>query len=405
MSDFERIADLVFRSLSGPLTDAEQQELAAWIAVSDRNREWYERIQGEEYLRQSFLSFRGDQAEVSKARVLDRIEGALVTGKRVHILRTAWFKYAAAIIILFGIGAYLWNKQNNSSITTQQVAVEKDILPGGQKAILTLADGRKIILDSVKNGQLAQQGGTSIYKSQDGLVSYEKNDLPSTPKHLTEYNTISTPRGGEYKIVLSDGTIVWLNAVSSITFPTTFGDSARRVSISGEAYFEVAKNAHAPFKVIINNEAEVEVLGTHFNVNAYEDETAIRTTLLEGRVRVINLHQTQSRTTLAPGTQAAIFRNSGKPNIIEVKAANIDQVMAWRNGKFNFQGKELKEAMKELVRWYEIEIVYEKDVPRIVFEGKMDRRLKLSQVLNGLQDMGVEFKLIENRRLIIGPEK
>lgn len=323
-----------------------------------------------------------------------------------------WIKYAAAILIILAGGGlityFLTPSHSTKTEVPGGVALKNDPVPSHNKGMLQLSNGQKIILDTTGNGQLAQQEGASVFKSANGQITYAVNDSLSSTKPLPAYNTVSTPKGGEYKVVLSDGTAVWLNAASSITFPTVFTGPARKVSITGEAYFEVAKSKR-PFRVSVNNEAEVEVLGTHFNVNAYEDEEAVKTTLLEGKVRVINLQANASlpnaRASLAPGMQATVFRGPRKAEGIQVATVAVDHAVAWKNGKFSFHGKRLTDAMKELARWYNIEIVYEKDIPPIIFEGKIDRNLKLSQVLNGLKDMGVRFNYVgDQQRLIISPE-
>jgi transmembrane sensor len=324
---------------------------------------------------------------------------------RVHLLKTAWFRVAVAILIIASIGAYRWFQPstNKSTIVQKPVPARDDILPGYNRAMLTLSDGKIVELDSAASETI--QDGTLAIQNQHGQITY--NDSKTNNSLNPRLNTMTTPRGGQYQLLLPDGSKVWLNAESSITFPTAFINNTRTVKIVGEAYFEVAKNAAAPFRVVVNNEMEVEVLGTHFNINAYEDNAAIYTTLLEGKVRVINLKSpvsvAHSRAMLEPGQQAFVWRNSKQSNGIEIKSANLEDVMAWRKGKFNFQGKELKDAMKELERWYDIKVVYEKNPPQIVFEGEIDRNLKLSQVLNGLKDMGVKFNLTEDGRLIIDP--
>lgn len=293
---------------------------------------------------------------------------------RVHFLKTSWFKYAATIIILFGIGAYLWNTQNDSRtiIQTKPVPVKKDILPGGQKAILTLADGRTIVLDSAVNGQLAVENGSEVIK-KDGQVIYGAGQFNNTS---VTFNTMSTPKGGQYQLTLADGTKVWLNAASSITYPTVFNGKTREVKIAGEVYFEVAKNAKMPF-VVKTGKENITVLGTSFNVNRYTDEPQGKISLADGSVKV-------NEKLLQPG-QAYL---EGK-----IINTNIAQDVAWKNGAFNFHHVKLADAMRQLERWYDIKVEYDSSVANIEFWGKIGRSLALQELLEGLNRPDLHFHL------------
>ena len=255
-------------------------------------------------------------------------------------------------------------------------------MPGSNKAILTLADGSTIILQSAINGIVAQQGNTKISKSADGQLVYKS--LNEKPTEVL-INSIATPKGGQYQLVLSDGSIVWLNAASSLRFPAAFAGSERKVELSGEAYFEVAKNASMPFKVEVAGKGEVEVLGTHFNVNAYSDEATVNTTLVEGRVKVKALANRDSRI-IAPGEQAQL---EGNGRISINKDADTEQAMAWKNGTFNFSHAELGVVMRQLSRWYDVDIKFEGPVSQRQFSGEIQRDLKLSQVLKLLEKNNV----------------
>nr|WP_255723990.1 FecR family protein [Terrimonas ginsenosidimutans] len=269
-----------------------------------------------------------------------------------------------------------------------------DIAPGHEGAVLTLADGRKILLDSLGNGIIASSEGAEV-KLSDGQLIYDNVSDNATASY---YNTISTPKGRFFQIVLPDQTKVWLNAASSLRYPTAFAANERRVEIDGEAYFEVAKNPAAPFIVKVNDETTVRVLGTHFNINAYTNEEEIRTTLLEGSVQVSGK---SNLATIKPGQQAKISRNSD--NTVRIaESVNIDKVMAWKNGSFNFEDATLEEVMHQLERWYDIDVVYEQGVPKIEFVGKMGRDLSLKSVLRGLELSKVRFKL-EGRKLLVLP--
>lgn len=307
---------------------------------------------------------------------------------RVRLLRRWWWA-AASIILLLGAGAYFWIDQTNkgTQVTTVQSG-QNDALPGKNGAILTLANGRKVVLDSLGNGTIATQNGAQV-NLKNGQLTYNPTGETSG---VMVYNTMTTPKGRQFKVTMPDGTMVWLNAASSITYPTVFTEKERRVKVTGEVYFEVAKNAQKPFTVDVNNAATVQVLGTHFNVNAYADEAAIRTTLLEGKVKVIKGTAIE---TLHPGQQAAI-----SDQIRVIPRVNTDLVMAWKNGVFNFNGLSLEELMRQLSRWYDVEVVYTSGIPDVELYGKIGRDLNLSQILQSLQEMDVQCRL-EGRKLIV----
>ncbi|MGN6510071.1 MAG: FecR family protein [Chitinophaga sp.] len=295
---------------------------------------------------------------------------------------------AAAIVVIAAAGAYLLLPERHVQPTVAQTVT--DVAPGGSKAVLILADGSQVTLDSAGN-QVIQQGSTAI-RQQAGQLRYDAADDASAGS----YNTLKTPRGGQFRITLPDGTGVWLNAESSIRFPTAFRGKERLVEVSGEAYFEVAKNAAMPFRVNVADRAAVEVLGTDFNINAYEDEEGIQATLLKGAVKV---RKDAHSAVLKPGQQARVTTG-----ISVVDGVDIEKVMAWKNGVFNFKDAKLKEVMKQLSRWYDIEVEYRGDVPNTEFWGKMGRNLTLLQVLNGLEASGIHFKLEDNgKKLVVLP--
>lgn len=296
---------------------------------------------------------------------------------------------AAAVVLLVALGGYFflqnW-KESQVAVTPLRVG---DIAPGSDKAILTLADGRQILLDSAANGNLAQQGNAQVVKLADGQIVYNVKGLAQDEAVM---NTLRTPNGGQYKLTLPDGTNVWMNAASSITYPTVFTGKKREVKVSGELYFEVAKNAERPFVVDVNGQSSVEVLGTHFNINAYEIESISKTTLVEGKVKVTKGSQSNF---LYPGEQARI-----DSSITIASSVSIDQVLAWKNGKFSFEGMQLPEVMRQLERWYNIQVRYEGTLPAIKFHGKMSRGVNLSDVIKFLSDNDLKLKL-EGRTLIV----
>lgn len=338
---------------------------------------------------------------------------------RIHFLKTTWFKYAAAILIILSTVAYLWNTQKekgNPSVShTNPVPMQSDVAPGGNKATLTLADGTIINLDSSRVGEIAHQGSTNITKTDDGIIAYEisrtredaswgerpvqrPND-PVIPSERSEarnlvFNTLSTPRGGQYQLTLPDGSKVWLNAASSITYPTAFTSTERNVTIKGEVYFEVAKNKK-PFIVNIDDKATVEVLGTHFNVNAYAEENKIHTTLIEGSVRM----KTQNKTLVLKPNQQAELTNQ---QLILTENANIRQVTAWKNGLFILSNTSVPTIMRQISRWYDVEVKYEGTIPAKKLGGGISRNLPLSEILDLLKNYGVQFRL-EGKTLYVRP--
>lgn len=321
------------------------------------------------------------------------VQTAPTLQRRVHFIRK--WGWAAAVIVLLGAGGYLWISNNKPERTIATVNTP-EITPGHEGAILTLADGRKIVLDSLGSGVVANQNGANVLLN-NGRLDY--NPTGETSAAVT-YNMMSTPKGRQFNIQLPDGTIAWLNAASSIRYPTAFSGNERRVEVTGEVYFEVAKNARMPFRVNVNNKAEVEVLGTHFNVNAYDNEAVLNTTLIEGSVKV-------NGTTIKPGQQALVANsdavNNGKATGVRVvDNVNTGRVMAWKNGLFNFEGATIGEIMRQIERWYDIEVVYEKGEPTVEFEGKMTKDVSLNGLIILLEKSGLHLRL-EGRKLIVLP--
>lgn len=303
-------------------------------------------------------------------------------------LKQLWLRYAAAILILFGIGSYLWTSKSDKQ---QNPVAVMDVAPGSEGAILTLADGSKILLDSLNNGRIALEKGTEVLL-KDGSLMYntiEKNNA-------TSYNTMTTPRGRQFSIQLPDGSKAWLNAASSISYPTTFTTSERSVSVSGEVYFEIKQDAKKPFVVKVNNENTIRVLGTRFNVKAYMEDAVITTTLVEGAVLVQAYQHLQK---LSPGQQAQAQPDGQLKFLPQV---DVSKIMAWKNGYFNFQDETLEEGMKQLERWYDIQVKYIGTPPQKKFFGELQRDLSLSEVIASLRDIGVRCKM-EGRTLLVMP--
>ena len=304
---------------------------------------------------------------------------------------------AVTIIILLSVTLFFYlKKQQVNQHTNKNTAgyVPTNIAPGRDKATLTLADGTKIELDTAGEGVLAAQAGITIRKTAQ-QVTYDIS-AASTAGAPSSFNIIETPKGGQYQINLPDGTRVWLNAASTLRFPTTFKDHERTVEISGEAYFEVVENKNSPFKVISGNQT-IEVLGTQFNINAYNDEGSMETTLVKGSVKISSNGQTSI---IKPGEQASVRTGENYP--ISIKKIDPETVIAWKNGYFYFNETDLFSLMKQISRWYNIEVVYEKQVKNELFVGKIERSAELSKVLRILELGGIHCKLAD-RKLIVTP--
>ncbi|HEY9259425.1 FecR family protein, partial [Chitinophaga sp.] len=305
--------------------------------------------------------------------------------------RFRWWRYAgaAAATVLLALGiAWLMKDKHPSPLIKAPVA---DIAPGKEKATLTLGDATVIGLDTATNGTISQQGNTAV-QLVNGQLVYSGSNANAA---LT-YNTISTGRGNHYSMVLSDGTKVWLNSASSLRFPVAFSGSERQVAVTGEVYFEVAPDARKPFQVQMPHKGSITVLGTHFNVHAYDDETEITTTLLEGAV---SIHKGSEQQLLRPGQQAVI---SDQPGMSIRKATDLGAVMAWKDGYFCFNDTNIYALMKQIARWYDVDVRFEGKITEDGFSGKISRDVPLSRVLQILELNGIHFK-IAGRQITVMP--
>lgn len=371
----ENIAELIFKQQRNELTALERDLLAEWVNASPANKLLADDLQE---LTQS-LPF-ASHINTAGKEVLERVKELRPELAYQRRLRTAniWWRYAAAIIIIASVAIFMFidNQQPVDSLANRVSVEIPDVLPGGDRAILTLSDGTTIILDSAMNGMIAQQGKTLITKTGDGELSYKSG--AENDKALT--NTVSTPKGGQYRISLPDGTNVWLNAASSISYPTVFQGSERIVNITGEAFFEVAKDPLKPFIVRTASDI-IQVVGTSFNVNSYAEESGVKTSLMEGAVKIGN-----------------ILLNAGQAHINgKLVITNIDQDVAWKNGIFNFNNVDLEVVMRQIARWYDVEIGYPNGVPSKRIKGEMGRNLNLSEVILVLKDIGVNTQLKDKK--------
>lgn len=320
-----------------------------------------------------------------------------IAAKPEAVKRFLWPRIAiAAAVVVVAFSTGLWFFSKEKPVVEQNTSVVKDIEPAGNKAYLVLGNGQRITLAESREGNIATQGSVNVAKTADGQLSYSLNKGGSINEQLL-YNTLEVPNGGKYHVSLPDGTRVWVNAGSTLRFPISFASvSERRVTLTGEAYFEVAHDKIRPFKVISANQT-VEVLGTHFNVNAYANESAIKTTLIEGSVKV-GLNNSRQFTLLRPMQQARLQHDQ-----LTVTPADLDQVMAWKNGDFVFNGEDIKTVMRQIARWYDVEIEYLGEVSASGVVSTISRTKKLSQLLKALEaNQQIRFK-IEGRRVLVMP--
>lgn len=303
-----------------------------------------------------------------------------------------WWKSAAAAVLLIGGLFFFINRNNSGAVKPDVAVVEQDIAPGRQSATLTLADGKKIVLSDAANGKLIEEAGVSITKAADGQLVYELKDKGQAAQN--KINTLSTAKGETYRLRLPDGSLVWLNAASSLTYAFSLNERGeRRVKLSGEAYFEIAKDKAHPF-VVSTDRQEVQVLGTHFNVNSYSDEPVTATTLLEGSVKVISGKNTE---VLKPGEQAM---NSG--NAILVNKVEVDNMVDWKSGEFYLNHVNFKLGMRKIARWYDVEVIYNASVPDdMEIGGWVSRTEKLSSVLKSIESAGLVKFRVEGRKIYV----
>ncbi len=420
------ISNLIAAQWRGELTPEEEMELELWLEASADNRLFFEKLSNETQFRAELQQFRA----ADKQRVWQKTDAKIKSGQAqnrpVKKLYTSRFRIAvaAAIFIIAGIGLYFYKSGTAPKVNTYV----NDVAPGNNKAILTLANGQRISLNEATNGQLAKQSGMVVTKTADGQVVYTVSDKKISAKNEPLlYNSIETPRGGQFRIVLPDGTRIWLNSASSLKFPVAFSNlGSRSVTLKGEGYFEVAKvmrkergaknkEQRVPFTVTANRQT-VEVLGTHFNINSYEDEPGTKTTLLEGSVRVSSLRDKKSALNpqnaslqntrseadadvkvLTPGQQAVL----GRSGALSVIHANTEEALAWKNGYFSFNDEDIQSIMRELCRWYNVEVKYEGDISTERFYAKISRFNNISQVLNALQSTKAIHFNVEGRRVTI----
>lgn len=405
--DASQFSDLLKRYRLGTCTEEEKVWVEGWY--NERRSKIYNPLtEAEEAL----------AGEKIYSNVMDKL--AVETTEKVIPLwrrRKTWWVAAGTMLLMATAAYFLFShKSSLPEIVRTPIPETKPVMPGGNKALLTLADGSVIVLDSAANGALSQQGKTIVLKKQDGELVYKSGSNGN--QEVVAWNTISTPRGGQYQVVLPDGTKVWLNAVSSLRFPAGFTGNERVVELTGEAYFEVASLADShrnkmgspkvPFIVKIGTPSgaggEVEVLGTHFNVKAYNDEDVVKTTLLEGKVKVSTLGGFDDRSAinyklLVPGQQAQVAKDG---QMMVDKDADVDEAIAWKNGRFQFTNADVETVMREIARWYDVTIEYAGKIPAEKFEGEIPRNSNITEVFKILELSNVHCK-IAGRKITVLP--
>jgi ferric-dicitrate binding protein FerR (iron transport regulator) len=372
------ISKLVDRYLNGTASEAEAKLVETFL----------------DELKDSSVRQLSPAEEVAKESLLiKRIQSGMNERRGILVSMKKGWKAAVAVAAVLIISISVWFVVLNrrpSDNDKKTVAVKDIKAPSVSRAMITLADGTKVYLDSVGSGQLAVQGNVQLVKLSDGQIAYQSSD-GEIVKEL-KYNTLSNPRGSKViDMKLSDGSHVWLNSGSSITYPVAFAGNDRKVTIEGEAYFEVAHDPTKPF-IVSKGETSVQVLGTHFNVNAYSDEDDIKVTLLEGSVKVNN---GSGNKLLKPGEQALVDKR-----IQVLKDVDVDAVIAWQRGMFEFNNADLQMILRQVSRWYDVEIVYEKQTRIGALGGGIARNLPLSEVLKLLEANGAKFRL-EGKKLIV----
>lgn len=430
----ELLRRLIEQALSGDLSLSEQAALRDYILNSDNREEFIEVV---EYLTKGdidLIPFREEiwlpiiqkvveiDADKLPAIKMEHLKGAGVEDmdisvgeypsttafqptdalpdtvdasvRPMHVFVRYWMRYAAGIIVLFGTAIYyFWNESASfgKDIPETKVLAETkaDVAPGKEGAVLTLADGSTVVLDELENGLVAAQAGANVML-ENGQLAYTVGEQAT--KQIG-WNTLATPRGRQFSVVLPDGTGVWLNAASSITYPTVFAGKERKILMTGEAYFEVMENKQMPFHVSVGD-MDIEVLGTHFNVNAYSDENISRTTLLEGSIK---LRTKRQEIVIKPGEQAQLHTND-EGSIRVAVGVDLSEVMAWQKGLFYFNNTSLPDIMRVVHRWYDVDIIYETKPPNKKLGGGISMKLPLSNLLRMLEASGIHFT-IEGRTL------
>lgn len=381
---------LIRRYLNEELSGEETRHLWETLREGEGQEQWEEALLS--LLRDKQLHGHADPARMEQIYASIRPADTPVAPMRRH----RWLIPAAAAVALTVIitAAVFWlSRHQQQPLAKHTPAPAHEVMPGSNKATLTLADGSTITLDSAGNGALAQQGNVQVVQVDSGQLAYKASG--SHAAGVLQYNTLAIPRGGQFRVTLPDGTKVWINAASTLRYPTAFNGADRTVQLTGEAYFEVAPMPNKPFHVKLHN-MDIQVLGTHFNVMAYTEEAAIRTTLLEGAVKI---DAAGAQTPLRPGQQ---LRLDAAGQLAVINNVDVDEIVAWKNGYFQFNHEKLPGVMRQIARWYDVEVAYEGHVPDREFGGKISRNSSIEEVLKILELSKIHVRL-EKKRIIVIP--
>jgi transmembrane sensor len=396
------IASLIVGDMQDKLTADQRRELNAWLQENGDNYLLYEELMDQEKLGDDLNELHKYDPNLAYEKLTQKIFPQQITGKRVHF-RIWWYTAAALLLLVAGGIAYFALNKPAKTIIPQSTIVAQKKSPGAppdtRKAVLILADGTTIPLSEINNGNIAQQGHITIHKNQNGQLEYKSTEAGNG---IAGTNVLRTPRGGEYQVLLEDGTRIWLNSASSIQFPVHFNSDDRRVILTGEAYFEVAKavnpktNHKKSFIVSVGN-MEVQALGTSFNISAYKEDNRTQTTVVEGLVQVSRNNQSNL---LQPGKKLI-----ASDSAFTIEDADIKQEIAWKNGEFVFHNTSLKMVMNELARWYDMDVAYAPGVPSLHFSGEVQRESDINKVLQMLEYTGGVRFTISKRIITVHPGK
>lgn len=400
VNDSIKRAAQILRHLRGELSESESVELEEWIAASEANFQFYQSISDVEALQIEFERYSEPDTDSFWNKVVARVEARRNANLENRlkpvgsIKRLTWAVAASAMLIFLSggvIAILLWIRPAADLATYK--TNDQDIFPSNAAPELVLADGTKILLPVDRDSSFSIAG--MLINLANGALSYSSGQADNDD---ISWNTLHTPKGGNYTLILPDGSLVWLNAASSLRYPTAFSKSERKVEVTGEAYFEVVKNPRVPFRVVANDQLDIEVFGTSFNVNTYADDSTLRTTLVEGKIRV-------NEVVLTPGQQASLSTaKDGSQGIKVINNADLESAIAWKTGLFLFNRTPIRQVMQQLERWYDVQITYGEGFNnRHYFTGEIDRQRPISEVLNMMNLTGVASFRVVNRTVFVAP--
>lgn len=405
MEKVEKILSLINKHRDLTLSQEEENELRSWLAESEENRSLFAELTDQTVLADKLKAYAQVNSEAIWEKTVQQIDPASKVVPLYGVQRP-WLKIAtaAAVVLALSVTGWLYFKPAaNQPVAEKQPVGEtkEEITTAISKVTLTLSDGKKIVLDNPSQQQKIAQGNMIISRA-NGQIAYNsakgasEND-PIANGSTVLYNTVSTPKGRQFQVILPDGSIVWLNAASSLRFPIAFAGGERNVSLTGEAFFEVAHLTNKPFKVAIEDGSTVEVLGTRFNINAYTDDALVKTTLLQGSVKLTT--KVAAQQLLKPG-QEVLVDKSGKVEGVNEVGVDMTKAVPWRAGYISLE-QDVKSVMQEIGRWYNLKIEYAGKIPTKSLKGQISRGYTIKDVLTILQDQGIALKYDEKGQKIV----